>query len=420
MAKHVLDQDFHKTWSIDSDNDTWILDEGAAITVNGKHGIVDDGHVGSTIRVLGDITVRGSGFSAVYDTSEGSTIVFGKGAHVDASKAWGGLFAAGADAVGINNGFVESGTFYGLHGGWGSLMINNGTISGYGGIHSFAHAGESAEGRNNGLIRVSDIGMGGTGGVGTYVEFTNGKHGRVISADEGVTFSDDTNGLLTNRGLIKGVEFAVTDSGGESTLINTGRIIGTIDMGDGHDTLDLARGTLKGIAYGGDGFDVYLVSRQATDIRELFLGGNDLVRSTASYALRDNFEKLDLLGSKNLSGTGNDDNNHLNGNSGNNLLKGLGGADWISGGAGDDRLEGGDGIDTFVFSSGFGNDVIEDFFGGIDKIDLTIWNGIDSYADLISHHMTVDGDDLVFTVGDETLSLKNVDAADVSSTDFIL
>src|SRR5206468_1516240 len=94
-------------------------------------------------------------------------------------------------------------------------------------------------------------------------------------------------------------------------------------------------------------------------------GGHDLVYSTVSYTLPVNVEDLNLTGSGNLDGVGNDSGNTINGTSGGNGLAGLAGDDFLYGGAGDDRLYGGDGSD-FLQGDGFagqsgvmGNDLLD-------------------------------------------------------------
>lgn len=419
MAKQILNKDLNKTWKIKTDNDTWIVAEDAKIDVTDKPGITGGGHEGSTIRVLGDITVTGTTASGVYADGEGTKVVFGRHAHIDASEASGGLGSGVRDVTGINNGFIETGSYYGLHGTAGSLMINNGRIEGYGGILSFSYTGEASEARNSGVIKASASGMTGAGNDGTSVELTNFRDGKVISTNIAVEFANGTDGLLTNQGLLKGTNYAVKDDAGDSTVINTGKIIGTIDMGEGQDTLDLMKGTLDGIAYGGQGSDVYKVSSQDTDIREMFLSGTDIVQSTVSYTLNANFEFLELLGTRSINGTGNSDANTLSGNAGANMLLGMNGADRLSGGLGNDVLEGGDGGDIFVFSTGFGSDVVNDFQNGMDKVDISAWTGLDSFADLLSDHLSVDDGDVLIQNGSDTLRLENVTVNQLDPTDFV-
>jgi Ca2+-binding RTX toxin-like protein len=130
-------------------------------------------------------------------------------------------------------------------------------------------------------------------------------------------------------------------------------------------------------------------------------------------------ENLTLLGTKNISGTGNGFDNVLIGNAGNNKLFGMAGADHLSGGRGNDMLTGGADGDTFVFKSHFGKDVITDFENGIDHFDLSHWAGVDSFADLKAHHLTVSGDDIVIHNGTDSLTLHDAAKSDLDASDFV-
>ena len=147
---------------------------------------------------------------------------------------------------------------------------------------------------------------------------------------------------------------------GESDLNGTGndlanRILGTaganvLDGGAGNDTL---------IGYRGD--DIYIVDSSLDVVVEAVDAGYDIVRSSANYALSGNIEQLELTGTGNINGTGNDLNNIINGNSGNN---------WLDGGAGDDTLTGGAGDDTYVVDSV--GDLLIETGGGNDTVRSSI------------------------------------------------
>ena len=122
---------------------------------------------------------------------------------------------------------------------------------------------------------------------------------------------------------------------------------------DGDDVLDGGAGA--DLLIGGAGNDRYLIDNAFDSVREYAGGGTaDTVVSTVSYHLSDEVERLTLLGTSNLSGTGNNGANVITGNSGANSLSGLGGDDRLNGAAGDDLLDGGTGVD--IMSGGTGDD----------------------------------------------------------------
>lgn len=116
---------------------------------------------------------------------------------------------------------------------------------------------------------------------------------------------------------------------------------------------------------GGDGNDTYEVDGSVV-LEELAgaAAGNDLVRASIDYILPANVERLELVGSASISGTGNSSANVLSGNAGANRLDGLAGGDTMAGGAGND---------TYVVDSA--DDVVEEAANaGIDQIELAYLN----------------------------------------------
>jgi Ca2+-binding RTX toxin-like protein len=164
---------------------------------------------------------------------------------------------------------------------------------------------------------------------------------------------------------------------------------------------------------GGTGDDTYYVYATSTLVETLDLasgGGIDTVRSTIGFTLGTNFETLRLVGTADISGTGNDGNNSIFGNVGRNTLLGLGGNDTLLGGGGTDRLEGGAGLDSLRGGKGedtllgdadgdrllgeSGNDTL-DGGAGADKL----WGGV-------GHDLLLGGseaDTLLGDAGNDTL-----------------
>jgi Ca2+-binding RTX toxin-like protein len=214
-----------------------------------------------------------------------------------------------------------------------------------------------------------------------------------VRASSSYTLSDNIENLiLTGAGNTQG-----TGNGLDNTLTgNTGKNV--LTGGAGIDTLA-----------GGAGDDTYVLDAAGDIVTELAGEGSDLVKADFSYSLVDtdgagtrggNVEKLTLTGSADIDGTGNGMDNVITGNSGANKLTGgaghdslvgaagsdtlLGGAgnDTLQGGAGKDALTGGADADVFDFNAlaelgatSATRDVITDFTGGLDRVDLS---GVDA------------------------------------------
>jgi hypothetical protein len=148
-----------------------------------------------------------------------------------------------------------------------------------------------------------------------------------------------------------------------------------LDGGVGNDTMS-----------GGGGDDLYRVDSALDVVSELNAGGTDAggvdtVEASISYTIGQYVEKLALVGTASINGTGNELGNRIKGNDAANVLNGMDGADVISGGGGNDliigglgkdTMDGGAGADTFFFGQpDFGGaDRISDFVTTEDKIGI--------------------------------------------------
>ncbi|WLG43675.1 VCBS domain-containing protein [Pseudomonas sp. FP1740] len=83
----------------------------------------------------------------------------------------------------------------------------------------------------------------------------------------------------------------------------------------------------------------------------------------------------------------------------------------------DDNLTGSSGADTFVFAQPIGNNQIYNFDAAADKIDLIGFTGVTGFADL-SITNDANGNALVSISTGQTVTLKGVDAADLSEANF--
>jgi len=222
-----------------------------------------------------------------------------------------------------------------------------------------------------------------------------------------------TGNLLNN--LLNGLYGDDTLMGmGGNDLLQGGRGHDDLRGGDGNDRHEGGYDT--NLMAGGTGNDTYVVHRGDGDgiarfgtdedqVIELSGQGSDTVESHVyAYTLPTNVENLVLLGDYALKGLGNGLNNVLSGNhndnllmggDGNDILFGGGGDDILSGGAGNDLLRGetgievltgGSGQDTFVFNDIGSSDLVVDFTGGVDKIQLSLalFTGTGTIGNLMS------------------------------------
>lgn len=220
-------------------------------------------------------------------------------------------------------------------------VINSGngadklTLKGGGGMLS-ANAGEGDDYVI--LLDNAPIADGGNGTDTLEIHFTGGLDMAGVSNFE--------NLVLGGKAAING-----TGNGGNNTITgNDGK--NTLDGGGGVDTL-----------IGGKGDDTYIVRHAADTVIEAVDGGKkDHVMAYASYVLSDNVENLTLMGSNDLSATGNAQKNVITGNEGNNTLDGGGGIDTLIGGLGDD----------LYIVRDIKDKVTERKDGGHDRIETTV------------------------------------------------
>ncbi|MBA3525775.1 MAG: M10 family metallopeptidase C-terminal domain-containing protein [Sphingomonas sp.] len=175
---------------------------------------------------------------------------------------------------------------------------------------------------------------------------------------------------LVNEGtadlVVSSITYTLTDHVERLTLTGSAAINGTgnalanvivgnsaantLAGGAGDDTLNGGQGADELV--GGIGNDTYFVDNIGDMVTEAAGQGNDLVKSSVSYTLGDDVDRLVLTGTGAISGTGNSLNNVIVGNAGANQLRGQGGRDTLSGGDGGDDIHGGDGQDKLTGGAG--------------------------------------------------------------------
>jgi Ca2+-binding RTX toxin-like protein len=370
-------------------NDSWTLGANGTIASTG-YGFYGDSSYDNI-----DITVKGKIWAG------GGGAVYSGGDNIDTVIAAGGQLS-GQYAV----------YYYGNDG----SVKNAGDILAYYGLYT---TGQNTAMSNTGFIHANYYAVYMSYATDTFV---NGKSGEVYSGEYGVYMSGGSSGdhsKTTNHGLISGDAYSFYASGADDKLINDGTMKGKIYTGSGNDTIDTLGGKITGTIETSSGDDTLITDRASHKLTESSGSGTDTVRSTVSYKLSDNVERLFLLGNKDTDGTGTSLADTLHGNSGDNELKGLAGGDDLWGHKGNDKIYGGIDMatDYFHFATGDGQDVIFNYFDGSDQIHLEDWAAITSLADLKNNHATNQGDDLLIHAGADTLLIKGIHKADLDAGD---
>jgi Ca2+-binding RTX toxin-like protein len=174
-------------------------------------------------------------------------------------------------------------------------------------------------------------------------------------AGTGNALSNTITGNIRNNTLSGGdLQDTLIGGAGNDTLLG----------GNGHDSMIGGAGLDR--FEGGPGSDTYVVDSASEVIVENPDEGSDTVQSTSSFFLAANFESLTLIGTANVSATGNNVANVITGNSG---------ANSINAGAGNDRADGGDGNDSVFGSAGY-----DTLIGGIGDDTLNGGSAFDQYT----------------------------------------
>jgi Ca2+-binding RTX toxin-like protein len=207
-----------------------------------------------------------------------------------------------------------------------------------------------------------------SGGVGND-NYIVGNAGDVVIelADEGIDTVESSvsyalGANVENLTLIGNDTLSATGNALNNVLVGTGAA-NLIDGGAGADTMR-----------GGSGGDTYIVDDAGDVVIEVAGGGADTIRASVSYVLGASQENLELTGTADLNGTGNEQENLIVGNSGNNVL---------DGGSDDDVLQGGLGNDTYVVDN-IGDIVTELAGEGVDTVLTSVSYTLSAHVENIT------------------------------------
>jgi trimeric autotransporter adhesin len=219
------------------------------------------------------------------------------------------------------------------------------------------------------------------GGVGndTYVVDTSGDIIIETGGDSNDTVKSSASTYTLGSQLenLTLIGTAVTGNGNELNNIITGNAAAnTLTGGAGEDTLDGGGGNDN--MSGGDDNDTYIVDSTGDQVTESVSGGFDTVKSTATFTLGANVERLELLGVAAINGTGSNDDNQIVGNIAANTLSGLGGHDKLFGGEGNDILIGGLGNDEL---DGEGGNDTASYANATGSVTVNLLTGSSSGAE---------------------------------------
>ena len=266
---------------------------------------------------------------------------------------------------------VEAGFSYTL-----GATLENLTLTGIANLDATGNDGDNQINGNSGNNRI-DGGLGAdsmAGGAGNDLYIAN-EQGDYIneSFDQGIDtiergydtlyiLESDVENLTLTGTVIHGngndLDNVITGNAADNSLLGLGGN-DTLIGGTGNDALFGGEGADTLI--GGAGDDYYEIDNTGDTLIEAAGEGDDFVRSTVSFTLGANLERLAIDGTDDLYITGNSLDNGLWGNLGNNLLTGSTGNDYLFGDAGND---------TYVFNRGDGQDSIDntDLLGTTDTL----------------------------------------------------
>ena len=205
-------------------------------------------------------------------------------------------------------------------------------------------------------------------GNGNNAIFAGGGNDVILAGDgNNLIYARAGNNLVRagngNNAIVVGSGNNVVFAGnGDNTLQGgSGRV--RMQVGSGHNTLIAGTGIATMI--GGSGDNTFVINKAADEIVTQ-AGAHNTVRASIDYVMGADIAALELSGTGNLTGTGNDADNTLTGNAGNSTLIAGNGNDTLIAGSGVTTMIGGSGNDTFVVKHSA--DVVQAQAGGVHTI----------------------------------------------------
>jgi serralysin len=385
-----------QTVELSGDGSRWQVGNGVSIKAPDGDAVYNPFAENISLRIAGKVAATGAGTVSGFETlADGTGLVV---AATGIVRGYFGLALHGDQAGIVNDGKIlgTSPTGIGIVGGGdGFLIENTGLVKGSAGVDLNGHG-----------------------------RLVNEKGGE-IEGKLAVRFNTSLDTEMINRGKLSGEDWSFIGGSGDDRLVNRGRMTGAVDMGDGHDRIDLRGGRADDGVLGGKGNDVFLVDAGKLGVREYAGEGYDMIWTTVSFALPPSeyaeFEFLGAKGKGDIALTGNLYDNTLGGNAGRNRLSGGGGEDIFYSGAGRDRLTGGAGGDVFVFRKGDDRDTITDFAlsgSDHDTVDLHLLKAFKSIDDVLAAAKDTDAGVLLKLGKGDGLILEDVSVADLGTQHF--
>jgi Ca2+-binding RTX toxin-like protein len=406
MKKYTISSNVSDQFNISESNAQWTIAKGVTVSAgDGFYGINEQGALSSNSFVIkGTVESDAVTGGGMYLGGSGDVVTIAGSGVVSGSFS---LSLQGAGQT-VNNAGLLDGQV--LIGAGHHDITNTGTIKTTG--IAISWSGDDVAFSNDGTVSGGMIAIQLTNSTTTVTLGDNS----IVSGKYGIERINDAGLASTtvNNGTITGTNQSFTGDEGNETVVNHGKMAGEIRLYGGNDVFDNRDGTFAGKVSGGDGNDVYYVNSQKIVVVEYTnaVDSKDTVNTTVSYALTSGYdvEKLVLLGTKNINGTGDATDNTIIGNSGANRLSGMQGADTLTGKGG---------ADTFVFAAGFGHDIVTDYKDGTDRIDLSGATGITSFSDLKAHHLSFEDGGAMISNGSDSLFIDHVTKGTLDKSDFV-